>query len=329
MQDKDSEVLRNQRRRRKRIGKLKNAIMLTILGWLLLSMILIIFLIVRTVSLERKLDELTEQMNGQEVRQEHTEAGETQSGETTPQDSTQTAEGTRRPEENLTPPAAGIADVENLAEEGDLHKVYLTFDDGPSAHTAEILDILAEYDVKATFFVTGSEDGESQDLYRRIVEEGHTLGMHSYSNRYSVIYQSKAAFEEDYRQLRDYLYEVTGVDCHYYRFPGGSSNQVSNVPMSELIMFLNEQNTVYYDWNVSAGDAALAAFDAEEIKENVMADVAKYKTSVVLMHDSADSSATVEALGPLIEALLGSGAQILPIDEDTQVIQYVKADAIG
>ncbi len=325
MQDKDSEILRNQRRRRKRIGKLKNGIMLTILGWLVLSMVLVIFLLVRTVSLEQKLDGLTQQLNELEAdRKEAQEAADAAQG------STQITEGTEIPEENLTPPAAaGIADAENLAEEGDIHKVYLTFDDGPSENTGEILDILAEHDVKATFFVSGREDEESQELYRRIVEEGHTLGMHSYANKYNVIYQSRAAFEQDYRQLRDYLYEVTGVECRYYRFPGGSSNQVSNVPMSELIGFLNEQNTVYYDWNVSAGDAALAAFSPDEIIQNVTMDVDKYKTSVVLMHDSADSSATVEALGPLIEALRGSGAEILPIDEDTQVIQYVKADSIG
>lgn len=325
MQDKDSEILRNQRRRRKRIGKLKNAIMLTILGWLVLSMVLVIFLLVRTISLEQKVDGLLQQIGEQEAALQ-----KMQEGEPDAQSSTQISEGTEVPEENLTPPAAaGIADAENLAEEGDIHKVCLTFDDGPSENTAEILDILAQYDVKATFFVSGKEDEESQALYRRIVEEGHTLGMHSYANKYNVIYQSKAAFEEDYRHLRDYLYEVTGVECRYYRFPGGSSNQVSNVAMSELIGFLNEQNTVYYDWNVSAGDAALAAFTSDEIIRNVTEDIQKYKTSVVLMHDSADSSATVEALGPLIETLLGSGAEILPIDEDTQVIQYVKADSIG
>ena len=92
--------------------------------------------------------------------------------------------------------------------------------------------------------------------------------------------------------------------------------------------YLNEQGVIYYDWNVSAGDAASNAYSSEEIVANVMDDVVKYKTSVVLLHDASDKSATVEALGPLIEALEGMGAQILPIDEDTQVIQYVKADTV-
>lgn len=316
MQDKDSEALRNQRRRRKRIGRIKNAIVFTITGWMILSMILIVFLLVRTASLERKLNDLIRLESENQVPVKETEALVT------------SEEGTEVPEETFaTPPASGIADADNLAKEGDIHKVYLTFDDGPSENTEEILDILAEYDVKATFFVMGKEDEESKALYQRIVDEGHTLGMHSYSNKYSVIYQSEDAFRADYNKLRDYLYEVTGVECKYYRFPGGSSNQISNVSMNSLIQFLNERGTVYYDWNVSAGDAASTAYTADEIVENVTEDVVKYKTSVVLLHDSADKSATVEAIRPLIEALQEMDAEILPIDEDTQVIQYVKADS--
>ena len=136
------------------------------------------------------------------------------------------------------------------------------------------------------------------------------------------------AFEEDFERLRDELYQVTGVDSIYYRFPGGSSNQISNVPMSDFIHYLNEQGVIYYDWNVSAGDAASNAYSSEEIVANVMDDVVKYKTSVVLLHDASDKSATVDALAPLIEALNEMGAEILPIDEDTSVIQYVKADSI-
>lgn len=318
MQDKDSEALRNQRRRRKRIGRIKSAIVMIITGWILLSMILIIALFVRTMSLEKKLDQLIQTSSVMGVSTSDS------------RENISTEESTVNEQETYTvPPASGVTDVANLAEDGDVHKVYLTFDDGPSENTEAILDILAKYGVKATFFVVGMEDEESQELYRRIVEEGHTLGMHSYSNRYSVIYQSEEAFQTDYQKLKDYLYEVTGVECKYYRFPGGSSNQISNVPMNNLIQFLNEKGTVYFDWNVSAGDAASAAYTADEIVENVTADVVKYKTSVVLLHDAEDKSTTVEAIGPLIEALQQMDAEILPIDEDTQVIQSVKADSVN
>lgn len=320
MQEKESEALRNQRRRRKRIGRIKSAIVLTITGWMILSMVLIILLFARTASLERKLDRLLDAESRNAVPAMETETAFDVQAKT---------EAAPDVQEDVVPAGTPVAlDADNLAEEGDVHKVYLTFDEGPSENTAAILDILAEYDVKATFFVVGSEDEEAQALYQRIVDEGHTLGMRSYSNKYSVIYQSEEAFEEDYMKLRDYLHEVTGTEPRYYRFPGGSSNQISNVPMSSLIDFLNQRGTVYYDWNVSAGDAASMAYTPEEIVANVTEDVVKYKTSVVLLHDSSDKSATVEAVGPLIEALQEMDAEILPIDEDTQVIQFVKADSV-
>lgn len=320
MQEKESEALRNQRRRRKRIGRIKSAIVLTITGWMILSMVLIILLFARTASLERKLDRLLDAESRNAVPAMETE---------TAFDVQAKIEAATDVQEDVVPAGTPVAlDADNLAEEGDVHKVYLTFDEGPSENTAAILDILAEYDVKATFFVVGSEDEEAQALYQRIVDEGHTLGMRSYSNKYSVIYQSEEAFEEDYMKLSDYLHEVTGTEPRYYRFPGGSSNQISNVPMSSLIDFLNQRGTVYYDWNVSAGDAASMAYTPEEIVANVTEDVVKYKTSVVLLHDSSDKSATVEAVGPLIEALQEMDAEILPIDEDTQVIQFVKADSV-
>ena len=151
--------------------------------------------------------------------------------------------------------------------------------------------------------------------------------MHSYSNQFSTIYASTDAFYEDYSKISDYLEQVTGEKSLYYRFPGGSSNEISNVNMAEFVHILNENQITYYDWNVSAGDAA-ADYSVEDIVLNVTEGVSKYKTSVVLLHDGEDKSTTVEALGPLIEALLEMDAQILPIDENTKVIQYIKAESV-
>lgn len=326
MQDKDTEAINNQRKRRKRIGRIRNGIIMTIAGWIILSMILIIVLFVQVIKIQHKLDNIVTVSSKEQVQQKNAQKPES-AGESVYTDVTEATE-TPKTYEPATPPATGISEEENLASDGDIHRVYLTFEDGPSDNTGEILDILAQYDVKATFFVVGKEDEESKALYQRIVDEGHTLGMHSYSNKYSQIYQSDEAFEEDFERLRDELHQVTGVNSIYYRFPGGSSNQISNVPMSDFIHYLNEQGVIYYDWNVSAGDAASNAYSSEEIVANVMDDVVKYKTSVVLLHDASDKSATVEALAPLIEALNEMGAEILPIDEDTSVIQYVKADSI-
>lgn len=311
MEEKEAEFLRSQRRKRRRVGKMRHAITLIVAGWIILSMILIGLLFVRTEQLEDQLKRLLLTESSTEdispFRQENTT------------------------EEEQPAPAALDAeeDTENLANEGDIHKVYLTFDSSPSRHTEEILDILAAHEVKATFFVIGREDEESQELYRRIVEEGHTLGMRSYSNRYSVIYRSKEAFAEDYRKLKDYLFELTGEECSLYRFPGGSGNQISDVPMQELIQFLNEQDVTYYDWNISSEDGASVSYTTEEIVENITGDVVKYKTSVVALQDVSEDSTTVEVLEPLIEALAEMGAELLPIDENTRVIQSVKADSVN
>lgn len=326
MQDHDAEVINNQRKRRKRIGRIRNGIIFTIAGWIIISMILIAVLFVQVIKIQHKLDQIVTVSTVEQTQQENAQKPES-AGESVYTDVTEATE-TKSDYDPVTPPATGISEEDNLASESDVHKVYLTFEDGPSENTEAILDILAQYNVKATFFVVGKEDEDSQELYKRIVEEGHTLGMHSYSNKYSQIYQSKDAFEEDFNRLRDELYQVTGVESVYYRFPGGSSNQISNVPMSDFIHYLNEQGVIYYDWNISAGDAASNAYSAEEIVANVVDDVVKYKTSVVLLHDASDKSTTVEALAPMIEALNEMGAEILPIDEDTSVIQYVKADSI-
>ncbi len=219
-------------------------------------------------------------------------------------------------------------DDTNSLDEGEHPKVYLTFDDGPSENTSKILDILKERGIKATFFVIGQEDEASKELYQRIVTEGHTLGMHSFSHKYDVIYKSLESFQEDMEHLRSYLEDVTGVTPTIMRFPGGSSNQVSNVDIRELIHYVKEQGITYYDWNVVSGDATSQVYTPDELVANVMEDVVKYDTSVVLMHDSSPKATTVDALGPMIDQLQELGAEILPIDETTKPIQHIDAEDV-
>ena len=215
--------------------------------------------------------------------------------------------------------------VEPWDSSSGIRRVYLTFDDGPSAYTDDILDILDAYGVKATFFVVGKQGYTEQ--YQRIVEEGHTLGMHSYSHKYQEIYRSVDAYRQDLDKLHDYLYELTGVDCNIVRFPGGSSNKnTSRVNMQELIRYLGEVGIQYYDWNVSSGDAASVPISAEQIADNVLGHVDRYNTVIVLMHDAAGKKSTVEALPTIIESILQSeNTVLLPITEDTIPIQHVKA----
>jgi peptidoglycan/xylan/chitin deacetylase (PgdA/CDA1 family) len=207
-----------------------------------------------------------------------------------------------------------------------LHKVYLTFDDGPSIYTEDILDILDRYGVKATFFVTGKDDEKSKERLQDIVNRGNSLGMHSYSHVYSRIYQSVDSFSEDFHKLQDYLEQVTGVKSLIYRFPGGSSNTVSDLDMMKFADYLHEQGVEYYDWNLSSKDASPQELSISEIVRNAISDLSEYSTSVILMHDAASKRTTVEALPIIIENILAmEDTVILPITEDTVPIQHIQS----
>ena len=311
MNEEEKAVLEQQRQRRTRITRMKNVVIMVVAGWMVVSFLAIIILTAQVIYLNHRIDKLTVR-NDNPIQEEMTE-----------QDNTENMD-LQTESENVS---TDMDTEDNLAKKGDEHKVYLTFDGGPDENTNEILDVLAKYNVKATFFVIGSESDEMKAVYRRIVDEGHTLGMHSYSNSYSTIYSSSDSFEKDVTKLNAYLKKVTGEKSQYYRFPGGSNNEISNVDMSEFIHVLNEKKITYFDWNVSAGDSA-SDYSVQDIVTNVTEGVSKYKTSVVLLHDGDDKSTTVEALGPLIKALQKMKAKILPIDENTNVIQYIKADSV-
>ena len=201
--------------------------------------------------------------------------------------------------------------------------VYLTFDDGPSKYTDEILDILAKYDAKATFFVLAKEGYDEQ--YNRILDEGHTLAMHSYTHRYSQIYSSMDAYKEDVTSLSDFLVEKTGVRPTFYRFPGGSSNSVAKVGIQDMLHFLSEEGYVHFDWNVSSEDATPVMLEASTISRNVINGIGSKKESVVLMHDSAAKRSTVEALPVIIESLQRKGNVVfLPITNSTKQVYHVR-----
>ncbi|MCR5581220.1 MAG: polysaccharide deacetylase [Pseudobutyrivibrio sp.] len=280
---------------------MKKLIVTTVLVFMLLTISVMSFLCFQVVSLHRQLDALAQQVYV----------------------STDVEGTSGMVDDAVLDDVYQVDNVDNIAQEGDIPKVYLTFDDGPSSNTDEILDILDDYNVKATFFVCGKDLSLYSDAYKRIVDDGHTIGMHSYSHSFGEIYASEEAFAEDYNKIHQLILDTTGVDTKYYRFPGGSSNQVSTAGMSTFINYLNTQGAVYYDWNVSSGDATASAFSTEQLIDNVMTDVVKYKTSVVLLHDAANKNATVEALPGLIEALQEQGAMILPITDETTVIQHV------
>lgn len=192
--------------------------------------------------------------------------------------------------------------------------IYLTFDDGPNVdNTPRVLDTLKQYDVKATFFVTYKEGQEADSLYKRIVEEGHTIAVHTASHNYNVIYSSIDAYLEDFQKVSSKIESVTGVKPGIFRFPGGSINSYNIELYQELIAEMLRRGYVYYDWHVSSGDASVRSPSAEKITNNVL-NGAKSKEAIVLMHDGPGHSATADALPGIIEGLKSKGYRFAALD---------------
>lgn len=202
-------------------------------------------------------------------------------------------------------------------------KIYLTFDDGPSAYTEDILEILDKYDVKATFFVLGKSDENAADRIKKIHDAGHTVGMHSYSHVYSDIYNSEEAFIRDFNDIYDYITNITGEEPFAYRFPGGSSNKVSRLDMKHFALLLKDRDIEFFDWNVHSGDGETGNLSKETICRNVINGIDKHDDSIVLMHDAVSRKSTVDALSLIIEALNERGDCVfLPITRETTPIQH-------
>ncbi len=198
--------------------------------------------------------------------------------------------------------------------------VYLTFDDGPCSYTKTLLDVLAKYNVKATFFVC--DKGSSNQIMKRIVEEGHAIGVHTKTHNYDLIYSSEEAYLTDFNAMRQIIFEQTGVQTTLFRFPGGSSNGVSKFNpgiMTRLTKLMTDMGYQYFDWNVASSDTG-SAKTAESVFNNVINGIKNKNISVVLQHDIRKYS--VEAVEKIIIWGLQNGYTFLPLDATSPVCHH-------
>lgn len=313
--------------RKLRIKRLKKIIVILLLLFLLLPTILCVILFGKITSLEKQISGLAENRNREiqesvdnrnRVVEAFADNGACEVEEIEIQAQEQQAIDKFYFEEDFeNQEQTGIV-IEDVRK-----KVYLTFDDGPSQYTDEILDILKDYGVKATFFVVGKTEKNYEAIYRRIVEEGHTLGLHSYSHVYSEIYESIESYSYDLLKLQKLLEEVTGVSPNIVRFPGGSSNQVSKLNMQEYITYLDEINMTYFDWNVSSGEMQAQDIGVTQIVQNCTTALKNQNTSIILMHDIGNKPSIVEALPIIIEKIQEmENSVLLPITDGTIPIQH-------
>lgn len=218
------------------------------------------------------------------------------------------------------------AEKQTEADKKSKKIAYLTFDDGPSKNTEKILGILREKNVKATFFVNGYPS--KKDLYKQIVNDGHTLGNHTYSHNYAKVYSSVDEFFKDMNKLNDFLEEVTGVRPSIVRFPGGSNNTISHQYggtkiMNKIVSKVVESGYQYFDWNVSSRDAEKRTQDKNVIIHSVL-EGAKYKNkAVILLHDLDPKTTTVEALPEIIDELTKQGFVFDALDENSYAPHFL------
>ena len=211
--------------------------------------------------------------------------------------------------------APQVLDATNKAD----NVIYLTFDDGPSYRTPEVLQILREENVKATFFVIGGDSEQRRQWMRDIVSEGHTLAMHTYTHEYTEIYESVEAYLEDMYRIFSLIKDATGVTPTHFRLPGGSVNGYNYAVSQEILTEMLRRGFIPYDWNISSGDTS--AESANEVLYNVLRGTGVSR-GVVLMHDSAAKYATVAALPSIIANLREMGFTFDRLHSDTAPVLF-------
>lgn len=199
---------------------------------------------------------------------------------------------------------------------------YLTFDDGPSPRTTEILDVLDDYQVKATFFVTNPALDDYPDIARDLVEQGHAIGLHSASHKYDEIYQSVDSFLADVTANSSLIESITGVVPSVLRFPGGSVNAYNEDVAADLIDAVADRGFTYFDWNCASGDAVSQSISKSEIVKNVRQTRQGKNSLVILFHDSMGKKTTVQALPDIIEDLKADGYAFAALSPDSVPVRF-------
>lgn len=202
--------------------------------------------------------------------------------------------------------------AEEKAKNGKI--AYLTFDDGPSKRvTPAILDVLDDYNIKATFFVIGKMGKANEKVLKRIFDEGHSIGNHTYSHKYGYIYKNTENFISDLKLADKVFKDILGEDfeTNILRLPGGSFEKYKQ----KFLIAAAEEGYQNYDWNALNGDAEGVDLSKEKLINRLKSTTKKQKELIVLMHDTDAKKTTVEALPAIIEYLIKEGYEFRTIGQ--------------
>lgn len=189
-------------------------------------------------------------------------------------------------------------------------RVFLTFDDGPSKSvTIPILDILKENNVKATFFVLGSNAERYPEIVKRAYQEGHYIANHSFTHVYANIYASPQNVLDEYNRTEIAIKNAIGnqnYNSRLFRFPGGTSGGKYANTKKDAVNLLNQNNVAHLDWNALTADAA-GLENVDEMLKYVEKTIGNNNSVVILMHDTGIKKGTSELLPRLIQMLKEKG----------------------
>lgn len=211
-----------------------------------------------------------------------------------------------------------IAETRLYAE----NTVYLTFNSAPGENTGAILDVLDDYGIKATFFLSGTADTVSREQMKAIADRGHSIGLNGASDSYQRIYSSVAAYLEDFKTIYDLVYEVTGLRAEIFRYPGGSINTYNSGFYQELNAEMLRRGFVFFDWDVTGEDTLVGGADAEWIESHVLSGMEGKDRGIVLLRDTVGKEAVPEALPGIITGLQAAGYEFQPLTVDVMPVVY-------
>lgn len=216
-------------------------------------------------------------------------------------------------------------------EDGSQKTAYLTFDDGPSVNTPRLLAILAQYKVKATFFVIGGDDPQSRKWMKMEADAGNTVGVHSWTHKYSYIYTSEQNFNDDFNKIENLVISATGIKPKFFRFPGGTDNTVSlklnkgKPIMPKLLQDVEGMGFTAVDWNAGGMDAVYPVPPKNVMVNGVVNECRGLKKVIILLHDSKPHASSVEAVPEIITRLRAMGFTFKPLTSPSEVITRTPA----
>lgn len=194
--------------------------------------------------------------------------------------------------------------------------VYLTFDDGPdSINTPIVLDILKENKIAATFFLVGKQAEQNPDILKRIYQEGHAIGNHTYDHIYNNLYRSPSTYMEQLHHTDEIIKNTLGCRPRISRAPGGSVGSFTKGYWD----LLKSEGYIEVGWNISSGDASQATSSQifSNIKRQIDSNKHLWSHAIVLMHDGRGHTETLKALPDIIRYFKEIGFEFRVINLET------------